>query len=38
MLTWSVDDAIAMELRHILSGDILVARQEKLIAKLVKSG
>lgn len=37
MFAWSRYDAIEMEMRHILTGEKLVASQKALIARLVKS-
>ncbi len=38
MSDWSRDDAIAMERRHIAEGEERIARQEGLLAELLKDG
>ena len=38
MSLWSLEDAIAMERRHILEGDQRVARQAALVARLTEHG
>jgi hypothetical protein len=38
MSGWSLEDAIAMERRHVLSGDKAVARQEALVKQLIGKG
>jgi hypothetical protein len=35
---WSIEDALAMERRHILEGEKRVARQEMLAAVLICNG
>ena len=38
MSDWSPEEAIAMEERHIVEGEMRVARQEVLVAKLIENG
>ena len=38
MSDWSPEKAIAMEERHIVEGEMRVARQEMLVAKLIEKG
>ena len=38
MGAWSHEEAIAMEERHIAEGEVRVARQEALVAKLIEKG
>jgi hypothetical protein len=38
MSGWSLEDAIAMERRHVLEGEKLVARQEALMDRLIGKG
>ena len=35
---WSPEQAIAMEERHIIEGEVRVARQEALVVKLIEKG
>jgi hypothetical protein len=38
MGAWSPESAIDMEERHIAEGEVRVARQEALVAKLIEKG
>jgi hypothetical protein len=38
MSKWSPEDAIAMERRHILAGEKIIARQEALVRNLTEHG
>jgi hypothetical protein len=38
MTGWSLDEAIAMEKRHILEGETRIARQVQLAGELVEKG
>ena len=38
MTRWSIDDAVAMERRHVLAGEKMVTRQEHLASELVGKG
>jgi len=38
MTDWSPEKAMAMEERHIIEGEMRVARQEVLVAKLAEKG
>ena len=38
MARWSIEDAVAMERRHVLAGEKMVSRQECLANELVGKG
>ena len=38
MARWSIEDAVAMERRHVLAGEKMVSRQERLANKLIGKG
>jgi hypothetical protein len=38
MARWSIEDAVAMERRHVLAGEKMVTRQEYLANELVGKG
>ena len=38
MTRWSIEDAVAMERRHVLAGEKMVSRQERLANKLIGKG
>ena len=38
MARWSIEDAVAMERRHVLAGEKMVTRQEHLANELVGKG
>ena len=38
MTRWSIEDAVAMERRHVLAGEKMVSRQECLANELVGKG